>query len=566
MRPLTERRLRTGRLPILALFAVLLLTGCGDGSARGSGAAAEDVPDAQRYGGVAVVTLSADPATFNGLAAGDLESMWIHQALLSMPLVRYDEEKQVQPWLAERWDTVRVAPDTLQLTFHLRRDIRWHDGVPTTAEDVRFTYERMLDPRVGFPRKGYLERWSPDVEVVDSFTIRFRLRPHAEFLDPWSWDVVLPSHLLRDVPPSELRNHPFGQQPVGNGPFRFVRRVRGQEIVLEANPDFPEALGGRPYLDRIVFRIIPDPTARLTELLVGGVDLLFLGPDQVERVSAASGVRLIEYPHSAWTQIAWNTRRPPLDDARVRRALSLAIDRSAIVDGVLHGHAEPGRWTATPVHWQYDRADTETEPRYAPDEAKRLLAEAGWQDRDGDGILEDAEGRPFRFTLLSFRESATHPQSATVIQAQLRRIGIDMQTRLLEEASAFALVEGKRGPDGERVRDYDAVLTNWETGRSSDDSWFLHSRNRNDPLGLTSYSDPRADAWMDTLSTTLDRDAARPLWREYQRLMVREAPVTVLYYPKTLAAVSHRLQGVKMFTSAPYVTAPRWWILPDERR
>jgi peptide/nickel transport system substrate-binding protein len=513
---------------------------------------------AQRSGGAAVVALSSDPPTFNGLAALDLESMWIHQALLSMPLLRYDEAKQPRPWLAERWDTVRVAPDTLRLTFHLRRDVRWHDGVPTTAEDVRFTYQRMLDPRVGFPRKGFLERWSPDVEVVDSFTVRFRLRAHAEFLDFWSWDVVLPAHLLRDVPPGEIRNHSFGQRPIGNGPFRFLRHVHGQEIVFEANPDFPKALGGRPHLDRIIFRVIPDATARLTEFLVGGIDLLVLAPEHVARARTARGARLVEYPHSAWTQIAWNTRRPPFDDRRVRRALSLAIDRRAIVDGVLHGYAEPGRWTATPMHWQYDPEDPETEPRYAPKEAQRLLREAGWEDLDGDGVLEDRQGRPFRFTLLSFRGSSTHPRSATVLQSQLRRIGVDMRTQLLEEGSAFALVEGLRGADGERVRDYDAVLTNWETGRSSDDSWFLHSRNRNDPLGLTSYADPVADAWMDTLTATLDRDDARPLWREYQRLMVREAPVTVLYYPKTVAAVSHRLQGVEMLASAPYASARQW--------
>lgn len=549
------------------LLAAIVLAACGSAaSSRGAESAAETVPEAERYGGTVVVALGVDPPTFNGLNAVDVESMWIHQGLLSMPLVRYDQAKQVQPWLAERWDTVRVAPDTLQLTFHLRRDVRWHDGVPTTAEDVRFTYERMLDPRVAFPRRAYLEPWSPKVEVVDSFTVRFRLRPHAEFLDFWTWDVILPAHLLREVPPGELRNHPFAHQPVGNGPFRFVRRVPGQELVFAANADFPEALGGRPYLDRVVFRVIPDATSRLIELLTGGVDLDFVPPDQVHRVRDARSIRLIEYPHSAWTQIVWNTRRPPFDDARVRSALSLAIDRSALVDGVLHGHGVPGRWTATPSHWQYDSADPETEPRYQPAEAKRLLAEAGWRDRDEDGVLEDAHGRPLRFTLLSFRESSTHPHSMPVIQAQLRAIGVDVRLRLLEGGTLMALVEGKLNERGERVRNFDAMLTNWETGRSSDDSHFLHSRNRNDPLAIASYANPRADSFMDTLTATLSRESARPLLREYHRLMVREAPVTVLYYSKLSAAVSERLRGVEMMVSGPYSTARHWWVTPAGQR
>jgi peptide/nickel transport system substrate-binding protein len=552
-------------LAVLPALLGLLLAACG-GADRPSGADVATVAEAERYGGTAVVAISGDLPTFNGLAAVDFESMQIHGGLLSMPLFRYDREMRPQPWLAERWDSVRVAPDTLELTIHLRRDVEWHDGVPTTAEDVRFTYERMLDPRVGFPRKGYLEPWSPRVEVLDSFTVRFRLRPHAEFLDLWTWDVILPAHLLREVPPAQLRHHPFGQHPIGNGPFRFVRRVPGQEVVFEANPVFPQALGGRPYLDRVVFRMIPDATARLTELLIAGVDMAFLTPEQVDRVRATRGTRLVEHPHSSWAQILWNTRRPPFDDARVRRALSLAIDRHALVDGVLHGHAEPGRWTATPSHWQYDSADPETEPRYQPAEARRLLAEAGWRDRDGDGILEDAQGRPFRFTLLSAHAGSMHPQSMPVIQAQLRRIGVDMRIRLEAGGGLMAQVQGQLNARGERVRDFDALLTNWETGRSSDDSWFLHSRNRNAPLAVAGYANPRADSLMDTLAATLDREMAHPLWREYQRYMVQESPVTVLYYPRQLVGISDRLQGVEMVVSGPYVTAPRWWILPQERR
>jgi peptide/nickel transport system substrate-binding protein len=548
---------------LLTAHALLLVAACG--AEEISQREIDAVPDSARYGGTAVLALSSDPATLNGLAAVDFVSMWIHQGLLSMPLIRYDQQMRPQPWLAERWDTVRFAGDSLLLTVRLRRDVRWHDGIPTTAEDVRFTYERMHDPVVGFPRLGFLADWSPRVEVLDSFTVRFRLRAHAEFLDFWTWDVPLPAHLLRGVPPEKLRDHPFSHSPIGNGPFRFVRRIRGQELVFEANPDFPAAVGGRPYLDRIVFRVIPDPTARLTELLTGGIDLAGLPAEHVERMRRTRGYQVLDHPTWAWTQLAWNTRRAPFDDPRVRGGLTKAIDRRALVDGVLFGLGEPGRWTVTPSHWQFDDSDA-TAPRHDPEGARRLLAEAGWEDRDGDGVLENAAGVPLRFTIHTFRESSAQAHAATVLQAQWRAIGADARIRLLEEGSLMALVEGRRDALGERVRDFDVFLTNWENGPRSDDSWFLHSRHRNDPLAVAGFSSPAADMLMETLTISLDREAALPLWHDYQRRMIEEAPVTVLYYARGSVGVAERLQSVEVDARGPYLGTAGWWLLPGKRR
>lgn len=535
-----------------SILLLLLLAACGPGdAARG----------ARASGGTAVVAVSVDARTFNPLHALP-EAMWVHQGLLSLPLFRYDGERRLAPGLAERWDTVRVAPDSLELTLHLRRDVRWHDGTPTTAEDVRFTLERIRDPETAAAGQEYFTRWWSTPEVVDSFTVRIRFRPHADFLDQWTWYVMLPSHLLRDVPPAELMDHPYGQHPIGNGPFRFVRRTPGQEWVFEPDPAFPAALGGPPRLQRVVFRVIPDGVARVTELLTGRVHLGFVPADQVERVERSDGVRVMDETNHSWTHIAWNTRRPPFDDARVRRALSLAIDRRAIVDGVLHGRGEPGRWTVTPAQWPFDATDPETDPRPRPEEAVALLREAGWWDRDGDGIAENAAGRPLRVTLLTYRESSTYADVLPVVQAQLRRVGADVRARVQEGASSWGIVQGRAGRDGRRVRDYDAFLTWWEVGAVPDDGGLLHSRMADEPTGITGYANPRADSLMDRLATLSDREAARPLWREYQRLMMREAPLTVLYYPRTVVAASERLHGVEMSVSSPYASARSWEILP----
>jgi peptide/nickel transport system substrate-binding protein len=560
--PITE----TMRMKRLILpFTLVLLAACG-GAGSQAATDTETIPEAERYGGTTVVSIHTDPRSLNTLVNADLEAAELQLSLLSLRLVQYDDNLEPAPLLAERWDTVRVAPDTLALTFHLRRDVRWHDGTPTTAEDVRFTYERMRDPQVGFGRNGFLDLWSPVAEVVDSFTIRFHLRAHTEFLDFWTYDVILPAHVLRDVPPEQLRHHAFGAHPIGNGPFRFVRYVPQQEWVFEANPDFPEALGGRPYLDRLVVRIVPDENTRFVELMRGALDLAGIRPAQVDQARAAGGVRLLTHKPTTYAFLAWNTRRPMFGDARVRRALGMAIDREGLVHGFLGGHGEVGRFTATPRHWQYDPMDPETLLPYDPEGAGRLLDEAGWRLRDDSGVRTDEQGRPLRFTLLAPHAVQTYTDILPAVQFQLRQLGADVQAQFLELSTMWDRVGGSLDANGERVRDFDALLFQWDEYVRLDNSYILHSRNRDHGFNTAGYANPRADWFMDTLAVTLDRETARPLWREYQRFMVQESPFTVLFYPYHTLAVRHRLQGVEFDAAGGLLaSAPRWWIVPGAR-
>src|SRR5690606_8553837 len=164
-----------------------------------------------------------------------------HQEFVNlMPLVNYSAELEVQPYLAESWE---VSEDGTELTFHIRQDVYWHDGEQTDAHDVAFTYRTVTNPETAFPNAAFWTHYvkGPEgVEVVDDFTVRISLEPHAEFLDPWTTLGILPEHLLGDVPPSQLRQHPFGTQcPVGNGPFVFVSHTQQDRWVFEANPGYP---------------------------------------------------------------------------------------------------------------------------------------------------------------------------------------------------------------------------------------------------------------------------------------------------------------------------------------
>jgi peptide/nickel transport system substrate-binding protein len=542
-----------------ALIAVIVLGACDAGDGE-RGAAGGDVPEEQRYGGTAVIASIGDLQSMNALTASDYNSNSIMREMLFMPLIKYDERIEPLPWLAERWDTVRVAPDTLELTFHIRRDIRWHDGQPTTAEDVAFTFERAVDPRTAFPNASGFALYAPRAELLDPYTVRFRLQPHSDFLDMWYQTSIMPRHILGDVPPAQLIQHPFGtSEPVGNGPFRFARRVPGQEWVFEANPDFPEALGGRPYLDRVVYRYIPEMTTLLTELLTGRIDAYFgVNPNQAEQVNSSPGVRLIESPFRQWVYLAWNTRRPMFQDARVRRALTMAIDRQQIVDALLYGYGEVGRGTLSPAHWSYDPNDPGTVLPYDTAQARRLLAEAGWTPGP-DGILRNAQGQQFRFTMITNQGNEVRRDILEIVQAQLRQLGIIAQPRLVEWNTMNQQLQS-------RERNFDAVVSSWVDYFRKDDKDILHSSNLDNPFQYVGYANPRVDALIDTLGVMMNRDEARPLWREYQHLITQEAPYTPLYIPERLTGVSERLQGVQMDVRGELPTVTEWWILPSQRR
>jgi peptide/nickel transport system substrate-binding protein len=541
----------------ILLTLSLLLTDCrpsGDGAFTGE----EGEP---RYGGTAVIGSSGDLQSMNTLTSSDYNSRLIQQYVLLMPLVLYDAELTPQPYLAARWDTARVSPEQIELTFHLRQDVRWHDGTPTTAHDVLFTYERAREPATAFPNANAFELYERRAEVIDEHTIRFRLRPHAEYMAIWFDLPIMPRHLLREAAPAELAAHPYGTStPVGNGPFRFVRRVPGQEWVFEANPDFPEGLGGRPYLDRLVYRTIPEQTTLLTELLTGRIDVyLNPNPAQTERIASASGARLLTAPFRSHTYLGWNTRLPQFSDARVRRALTMAIDRQAIVDALLYGHGDPGRSLVTPAHWSFDADDPELQIPHDLDAARALLLEAGWNDHRGDGVLRDDTGQPLRFTLVTNHGNDLRRDVMEIVQAQLRRVGVQVEARTVEWNTLINMLEGSAGTRAER-RGFEAVVSGFVDNFRKDDANILHSRHLDGPYQETGFTHPRVDMLLDTLALITDREVAAPLWREYQRLVTWEAPYTVLFYPHRTMGARARVRGIELDVRGDLVSVARWWI------
>jgi peptide/nickel transport system substrate-binding protein len=495
----------------------------------------------------------------NVAASTDYSAIQHQQFVNLMTLLDYDEDFSPRPYLAESWE---VAPDGSAITFHLRQDVRWHDGEPTDAHDVAFTYRVLTDPRTGFPNVAFWDGYvagEEGVEVLDDFTVRVRLEPHADFLDPWRAVAVLPEHLLGDVEPQALAGHPFGSLcPVGNGPFVFREHREQDRWVFEANPGFPAELGGRPFLDTYVYRVVPEASTLLLELVAGSVDVyLAAQPDQARQILDREDLELRSYPFRNVTFAAWNSRRPQFADSRVRRALTTALDREEIVGALLRGYGRVANGTVPPYHWAFD-------PDKAPlpfdrDAAAELLRAAGWADRDGDGIREDVDGHPLAFTLKYNQGNDRLRRLATVVQAQLREVGVDVRPVVLEWATLVSQITNVE------TRDFDGVLLSWVTEFKLDDTDLFSSERVDQPYGWSGTSNPTLDSLLHRLSSSLDRAEARILWGEYQAVLAAEQPYSFFYFPDRLDGVNRKVRGVHMDVRGEWVNLKDWWIDPDLR-
>ena len=301
------------------------------------------------------------------------------------------------PGLAEEW---QFSEDRLQLTLRLRPDALWSDGQPVTAEDVRFTWLAQTDLDVAWNYASSKESIT-EVEVVDARTVRFHFSAATGTqLDDIAPDRVLPGHAWESRPFAEWRSDPgwFFEHLVTGGPFRLASRTPGSELVLERNPDHFEA--GLPRLERVVLRTTADSTALTNQLLAGELDVVTgIGARDALRIEGQPGLRLLTYPNRQFTFVSWNATKPWFRDPATRRALALAIDRQAIVDTIWHGYAQVGGSPIISSVWAHD-PDLEPWPHDTA-AARATLAEAGWMDADGDGILERG-GVPFRFELATF--------------------------------------------------------------------------------------------------------------------------------------------------------------------
>jgi peptide/nickel transport system substrate-binding protein len=365
---------------------------------------------------------------------------------------------------------------------------------------------------------------------------------------------------LGDVPPEALQGHPYAELcPVGNGPFVFEEHRQGDRWAFVANPGFPQELGGRPFVDRYVFRYIPEESTLLNELLTGGVDVFVAPrPDQLEQLLGATGVHLVKAPSRNFMFVGWNSRRPQLADARVRRALTMGTNRQQIVDALLLGYGTIANSTLLPLHWAYNPAQPSALP-FDPAGARALLDQAGWRDRDGDGVRENADGLPLSISLLYNQGNEARKRIAEIMQIQLRELGVEVRPEVMEWASLIARITE---PDR---RDFDGVVMAWAGEFRVDDTGLFHSSQVDGPYAYSGTRNPALDHLMDTLAIIQDHDVARPLWARYEMTLRDEQPYTFFYFTDRLMGVRDRVQGLHLDPRGEWLNVKDWRLDPGGR-
>ncbi len=533
----------------MAMIYLCMLVGC-DGSPEQSNHSEAKLKNLTEHelktpvsGDRIIMGSIGEPSNLIPYMASDSASAEITDLLFVAPL-RYDKDLKVVPWAAASYE---VLEGGRLLRFTLRDDIVWEDGEPLTADDVEFTYKLMINPDTP---TAYAENFLAISSFTKTGRFSFEVRydtPFARSLTTWM-GAILPKHALEG---QNIMTSALARKPVGAGPFRLVEWEPGSRLILRASDTYFE---GRPYLDEVVCRVIPDPSTMFLELKADRLDMMSLSPQQYLRQTIAErwqqDWKKYNYLSFGYTFLGFNLAHPFFTDIRVRRALSMAIDRQELIDTVLLGLGVATVGPYKPGTWAYN--DRLTPVRQNLAEAGRLLAEAGWIQKNENGILLK-DGKPFSFTILINQGNDLRIKTAVVIQSQFRTLGIDMRIRTVEWA-AFIREFVNQGK-------FDSVILGWTISQDPDLFEVWHSSGaRPGGLNFTGYKNAEVDALLEQARTMTDQAQRKQLYDRFQEILDAEQPYCFLYVPFALPIVHARFQGIAPALNGIMYNFERWWV------
>ncbi len=504
------------------------------------------VPD---FGGTYIEGIAGNPRAINPILCQSNPVDQDLAALIFTGLTRSNAKGEIIPDLAERWE---VSQSGLAYTFHLRRDVLWHDGAPFSAEDVIYTISTIQHP--DFQGAHFLsDMWrSVVVEQIDAYTVRFILRePFAPFLD-YTTVGILPVHILRGVPVKALSESKFNASPVGTGPFK-VGEVSARHIILVANTDFYRA---RPYLDRIQFLFYPNDSAVFEARKRGEVaGIARVLPEYLRAVRDDKTLTLQSAPISGYNLVLLNLDRGIFQDRSVRQAMLWALDRQKLVDEILNGQGIVIHSPILPNSWAYD--PNVPKYRYDPRKAKEVLEEAGWFDKDNDGVRERGPLR-LEFVLATNGDDLSRMRLVQAISKQLAEVGI----RAVPEIVTWEELVNQRLI----LRRFDAILIGWQDLPPDPDPYpYWHSSQASeDGLNFANYINPEVDMLLQDARAISDKSQRAELYRRFQDIFARDVPSLLLYQPVYNYAVDSSVRNVQVGpminSSDRFRTISSWYI------
>ncbi len=489
-----------------------------------------------------------EPSNLIPALASDSASHEISSHLFVSPL-RYNKLLEVEPFAAKSYE---VLNDGKLLKFELREDIKWADGVELTADDVEFTYKMMIDPKTP---TAYAANFLAIKEFKKTGKFSFEVyyeKPYSSSIQTWM-SSIMPKHLLEG---QDLQTTKFSRNPVGAGPFKLKAWNVGANVILEASDTYFE---GRPYIDEIIYKLIPDSSTMFLELKAGNLDSMSLSPQQYLRQTNGKfwedNYRKYKYLSFAYTYLGYNLKHPFFKDEKVRQALTYAIDRQSIIDGVLLGQGEVTNGSFKPGSWAYNK-NIVPYP-YSPGKARELLKEAGFELNE-DGLLE-RDGKVFSFSIITNQGNTQRIQCAVIIQSQLRELGIEVKVRTIEWA-AFVneFINKKR---------FEAVILGWTIPQDPNpfDVWHS-SKAKGNGLNFISYSNKEVDELLEKAQNTTGLEARKKAFDRFQEIVHKEQPYTFLYVPYALPTVQARFHGIKPEPAGIMYNFDKWYVPKDMQK
>lgn len=470
---------------------------------------------------------SADAKRLLPLLATDSASAeisgWIYNGL-----TKYDKEIKITGDLAESWE---ISHNGLQITFHLKKGVLWQDCIEFTADDVLFTYNTVINPKIPTP---YSSNFGPvkDVKVIDKYTVSVAYKePFAPALESWGMGI-LPKHLLDG---KDITNEYYSRNPMGTGPYKLKEWVTGQKIVLES---FDRYFEGKPNIDKFVVRVIPDNATMFLELKFGGIDFMGLTPPQFKLQANTEFFNKyfhkFRYPAFGYTYLGYNLLDPRFSDKRVRQALTYAINKRDIIAGVLLGYGTPCTGPFPPESWAYNTNVKDSE--YNPEKSRQLLEEAGWKMGNNGLLMKD--GMPFEFSVLVSQGNDARLKIAQIMKENLKKIGIKMNIKVLEwQAMLHEFIDKKR---------FEAVILGWALSRDPDiyDIWHS-SKTKEGEFNFISYKNEEVDRLLLDGRRTFDFEKRKKIYHRIHEILADEQPCTFLYVPDALPVLHKRFKGVE---------------------
>ncbi len=505
---------------------------------------ASDMPDYQP-GDWRVLAFGTGLKTITPLVSADAYASEIQAYVLESLISRDPETLEWQGLIAKSW---QVSEDGLTFTFQLRDDVKFSDGKPLTAEDVAFSFDFIMTDAIAAPRaRAYFEKIA-SVTATGRYEVVFQFKePYFNSLSLAGGMAIMPKHFYA---PYLEDPHTFNKSKgllMGSGPYRLADPKGWTPdlgmVELERNPRYWGEV--QPSFDKLLWKVIENDSARLTTFRNGDIDLYSARPreyqDLLDDEDLAKRTHNLEYmsPTAGYSYIGWNQKRDGkptrFADKRVRQAMTWLTDQARIIDDIMLGYAEAAVSPFNPRSLQHDK-------RLLPygfdlSKAQGLLSQAGYEDKNGDGVLENAEGEPFKFELVYFQDSEDTKRIVLFLKDLYARAGILLQPKPTEWSVMLDLLDKKN---------FDAITLGWTSGVEIDIYQMFHSSQIEEGDNFVNYKNERLDQLIDKARSTVDEAQRMPLWQASEKILYEDQPYTFLFRRKSMVFIDKRMKNVRV--------------------